>query len=62
MMIVHVTHRVDVARNFDFVLEFTKDNVVNKGTFDELLSSSPTFAELLFQTKHSSPEVSKSNA
>jgi ATP-binding cassette subfamily B protein len=51
LTVVHVTHRLDVARDFDFILEFAADNIVNKGTFEELLASSPSFSQLIARSR-----------
>ena len=47
LTIVHVTHRLDVARDFDFILEFSASKTVRQGTFEELLAGSPSFGQLI---------------
>jgi ATP-binding cassette subfamily B protein len=54
LTIVNVTHRVDVARDFDFILEFSADNRVKRGTFEELLVDSPSFGQLISSVRPAS--------
>lgn len=47
LTIFYVTHRVNVARDFDSILEFSAGNKVSQGTFEELLAHSPSFGQLV---------------
>lgn len=54
LTIVQVTHRIDTARDFDFILEFSVDNTVRRGTFEELLEVSPSFRQLITHSRWAS--------
>lgn len=45
--IIHVTHRIEVARDYDFILEMVRDGVVNKGSYEDLSQESVSFRELI---------------